>query len=239
MSETRIYSNTKRHGDSANMFNTGSGVDTHTFTLPPGKQYTRYEVQLLTLPGLTGYEVVRAPKRGATGAQRIQVKWHFAPFNHLGYRLRVYAGAPGPVTIEVGGNDWINRAYQAIEQKLTIALKVVGPDVANLMRIFTLSAAEPMPIHLLPGFDTPDPTPPDEDAPQAAAEPEFAPEADPVTLALISAGTVLALATAGFALMAWVLTEAMKQGYEVKVEHRVSANPLESHIIIHVEPPDS
>ncbi len=195
----------------------GEGTDTISFTLPPNRNFTRYSVDLLTPPVLTGYEVISAPKPGATGQQRIRVKWYHAPFNKVSYRVHIYHGKRGPVEIIVDSPDWLNRVRDAIEQELEIRLIVRGIQARDLYRQILLLSPEDLfvPADL---FYEPEPSGNGAVAEQEDAGTELdAPLAEPATATVTITMTVVVglVVIAFFATIAGVLMMAMHKGYKV------------------------
>lgn len=221
MSEKQITPSEKRSHASSNDWNLlpGGGTDTISFTVPSGERFTRYSIDLLT-PSLTsGYEVVSAPKRGATGQQKMRIKYHYAPFNKVSYRVRLYYGKPGPVEIAVDSTDWLNRVKDAIAQKLEVRLAVHGAQARELYRQLLLLAPHDVivPADLFYEPDESDNEPDNDvaiDQPQDGQQPIATlsePVAVTITLGVLGALVIIA----GFATIASVLMMAMHRGYAI------------------------
>jgi len=127
MAQELIYTNTKSHWDNDLDWNpgeSGKGVDTHAFTLPEGMKFARYLIDVEVASLASGYNVESAPKAGATGEQRIQVRWWYNPFGKIRYTIHVYGGEPEAVTVWHGENNWVGKALNTLQQEQE--LKISG-----------------------------------------------------------------------------------------------------------------
>ncbi len=140
MTEKKFYTKTKSHWDNDNDWNPEAGNGTDTISVNVPNQFTRYRVELLTPAGVSGYQVKSAPRKGSTGKQRFRIKWYYAPFGKVSYRLRAYSGKPKRVEIVVGGHNWLNEIEDAIEQGLEARLVVRGIQARNLYRQILMAA---------------------------------------------------------------------------------------------------
>mgnify|MGYP000203410516 CR=1 FL=1 len=125
MAQELIYSETRNHWDDESDWipgESGKGVDTHIFTLPAGKKFARYSIDVDVASLASFYRVESAPKAGATGKQQILVGWWYNPFGKIRYTLNVYAGEPETVTIWYGENNWAGKALNTLEQDLNLRM---------------------------------------------------------------------------------------------------------------------
>ena len=218
--ETRFYSKTKSHWDNDNDWNpeAGSGTDVISVNVP--NEFTRYRIELLTPPGVSGYEVVDAPRKGSTGRQKFRIKWYYAPFGKVSYRLRAYSGKPKPVEIVIGAHNWLHEVKDAIEQGLEVRLVVRGIQARNLYRQILMSAPNDLSVPSDLFFER-DVTPTDDDGDSAVSDAGNGAQADgPVAEAATITITLAICATlviiAGFATIAGILMMALHEGYDVE-----------------------
>ena len=127
MAQELIYTMTKSHWDNNldwNPAESGKGVDTHIVSLPEGTKFARYSIDVEVASLASGCNVESAPEAGATGEPRILVRWWYNPFGKISYTLHVYAGAPEPVTILYGENNWVGKALDTLRQEQEV--KIAG-----------------------------------------------------------------------------------------------------------------
>ncbi|NTU82335.1 MAG: hypothetical protein HGA45_23665 [Chloroflexales bacterium] len=249
MAETRIYSRIKSHQDADGDWlpEPGSDTDTHTIVLLAGQKFARYD--LMKLEGGCSVKSVKE----ADGVVTIEVDWYHLPLERARYHLRGYAGDIKAVKIAFGSNAWFERARDVIKQGLPLDITVSGPDARELWRqLSLLPGANPnlrSRSSLARVFDDGDevdgavvhdsggaPTIPrladDPGGPirLAAPTPEGS-AADPsggmitVSIIAILAGTVM------FAILAWLLKEAIDAGYFADADF-TGGNPPQVNIVL-------
>ncbi len=228
MTEKLIYKQVRSHSNS-NDWNpqAGSGTENLSFLVPPnGDPFTRYSVELLTLPGVTGCEVVSAPRPGTTGQQQLRVKWYYAPFNKVTYRVRAYTGKPGPIEIVVDSSDWLNRVKDAIAQNLAVRLVVRGIQARDLYRQLLLLSPNDVyvPANLFYEPDTIDNVMEVEQ--QHDGEVPAVPVAEVATVTITLAVLAGLVVIAGFATIAGVLMMAMHKDYSIPNIHYKTSTVL-------------
>lgn len=224
MSEEKgFFSKTKSHWDNDNDWNpeAGSGIDTISTNVPD--QFTRYSVELLTPPGVSGYEVLSAPTRGSSGNQKFRIKWYYAPFGKVSYRLHAYSGKRQRIEIVVDAHNWLNEVKDAIEQGLEIRLVVRGIQARDLYRQILMLAPNDLAVPsdlfferdaaITDGGKTP--ASDSENGDQLKG-----PASEAATIIAITLGICAALVIiAGFATIAGILMMAIHHGYSVDTSH--------------------
>lgn len=211
MAQDKIYTRTKSHWDNDQDWNpaeSGQGVDTHNFTVPDGKKYVRYSVNVLTATMFSGYLIEAAPRVGATGSQKVTVKWWYNPFGKIRYTLNVLAGDVEVIKIYFGENNWVGKAQNAIQQGQNFQIIVRGPDAKELFGQITRVSGRPMASNFF-----------------------VEPVSDTVAITLI---IVLGLMSMGaFATIAAILLYSIHEGYNAKASHKVHGPlPFDDELII-------
>jgi len=230
MPEIRIYSRIKSHHDADGDWlpEPGFGTDRHEIKVPAGQKFARYD-----LMKLEGGCSVKQTKVLANGNVALEIDWYHLPLERARYQLRGYAGDIKAVKIAFGSNAWFERARNVIKQGLSLDITVSGPDARELWRQLSLlpgaNPSLPSRSSLARVFDDSD-----EVAGMAAHDSGGAPNiprlADapggPIHLAgrapagsaadpgLITVSIITILAgTLTFAILAWLLKEAIDAGY--------------------------
>ena len=216
--ETRFYSKTKSHWDNDNDWNpeAGSGTDIITVNVPD--QFTRYRVELLTPPGVSGYKVLSAPPRGSSGRQKFRIKWHFAPFGKVSYRLRAYSGKREPVKIVVDTHNWLHEVRDAIEQDLEVRLVVRGIQARNLYRQILMLSPNDLAAPSDLFFERDEVRAEDGQPPASDLENGVqadGPAAEAATIAITLGICAALVIIAGFATVAGILMMAIHHGYSI------------------------
>lgn len=126
-----------------------SGVDKFTFTIPPGRVFSHYELRPITTTFPHELRVKKGPRAGATGDERIDVHWKLWGGGRVAYEVRgVYhrsQDVPPPLRVVVGSEGWDRLGFQLVEQRRNFSLVLVGPDanrIWNDIRRFTGSSNE-------------------------------------------------------------------------------------------------
>jgi|688.fasta_scaffold290019_2 hypothetical protein len=225
MAEQEIFGQFKSHWDDDNDWNpgeTGSGEDTHTFTVPAGKHFTRYHLSIEANTMGSSASVVAAPQAGATGQQTAKVSWHYNPFGKIAYTLRAYAddqAAPPPVVdIWVDTPNWERTAFDSIRQRKKVRLLLRGPNAKKFIELIRAAKG------LLP-------LPPTEQRYSI----QFAVAWDDVLIAAIVAAAVVAVVTLIVILV--ICVYAMDRNYYVKIDYdRKGPYPFDDSLEITLEP---
>jgi len=79
-------------------------------------KFARYLIDVDVASLASGYNVESSPKAGATGEQKIQVRWWYNPFGKIRYILHVYGGESEVVTVWHGENNWVGKALNTLQQ---------------------------------------------------------------------------------------------------------------------------
>ncbi|MEB4591935.1 hypothetical protein VSS37_13160 [Candidatus Thiothrix sp. Deng01] len=228
MAQQLIYKKTKSHSDGDDDWipDSAQGTDKHKFTIPADTKYVRYAIS--ASENLGGYEVKSSPKRGATGDQNVNVKWWFLPFGNIKYTLRVYTGNVEIIPIEVGSNNWIGQALDAIKQGDNFKLILGGHDARNLFstikrlandRFIPLADASTVEADDMPGAES---------SPAAPIEPMV----EPITITIAIVLAIISIAA--FATIAAIFIEAIHNGYNANAKHKAGATPLSDELEISV-----
>ena len=239
--ETRFFSKTKSHWDNDNDWNpeAGSGTDTISVNVPD--PFTRYSIELLTPPGVSGYEVLSAPTQGSSGTQKFRIKWYYAPFGKVSYRLRAYNGKRQPVEIVVDAHNWLNEVKDAIEQGLEIRLVVRGTQARDLYRQILMLAPNDLAVPsdlfferdaaMADGGQTPAS---DSENGAQPTGPAFEAATIAITLGICADLVIIA----GFATIAGILMMAIHHGYSVDTGHFKVDTPLGTYELdFNLKPP--
>ena len=219
---------TKSHSDNDWSLETRRGVDIIDVNFKQ-EVFTHYRIEPLTLPGVSGYEVKSAPKKGSSGRQQFRIKWHHAPFNKVSYRLRAYSGKPTPIEIVMDAHNWLNEVKDAIEQGLEIRLVVRGVQARNLYRQLLVAAPNDLFVPSDLFFEQNEISVSADDS--SASDPEngttaAAPAAEAVTITVTLAICATLVIMAGFATIAGVLMLAIQKGYNVETGQFEVDTPL-------------
>lgn len=227
MAEKAFYSAKKGHADTDGLGPIPSwaeGVDTFKATVPTGEKFTRYEIVRKNM--LADCQVIEAPKLGARGNVELQVKWNYTLFGTVDYRVRLYCadGKPRAVVIDVGSEGWDQRALDLIRQGVPFKLRLKGPDALTVFNLLSPRSVDT----IRKSYELND-----DDAGRSTAVHAQPRVADPVTLAIVAALTLIALA--GFATLAFVIQKAVDAGKCVNAKHSVSGpSPIDDSLEVDI-----
>jgi N-acetylmuramoyl-L-alanine amidase len=198
--EQVIYSQERAHADPPNfpinLPEPGKGSDSHTFDVPAGLLFSRWQMEVLADSPGAGYQVKNSPPAGAQGANQIQVEWWHLPYGRIKYRLTVYAspdGSAAPEPVSVDGPGWQARAKDQIQQGIPLSLAVHGENARRIYSAMRQRQAQ-------------------EREPVVEAQ-------EPITIftVVLVLGVIAAIVIAlGMLVFGALLYNAMEKGYDVK-----------------------
>ena len=131
--QVEVFGQTKVYEDPnnfpINLPEPGSGQDRFDVAVPDGLQLAHIDIEYLEQSPLASVEVVSGPKRGATGAQTIVLKWSHPPYGKIGYRVRVFASRTGdsaPTLLVENSTGFNDRMRLLLDQQAPVAVLVTG-----------------------------------------------------------------------------------------------------------------
>jgi len=226
--EIPIYEATLMHADQPEFPRLpapGSGEDSHTFTIPVGKRFSRWEIRTIEAGLAAGCEITQAPERGAVGEQALKVSWWHPPFGKVHVQIRAYAsttGNPSPVKVVYDSTGWLEQCRDHLRQGVPLGIAVEGAAADQLHAALEKTARE--------------------HPEQLSARPFVAGVDDAIILAVIGAIVLVVIAGMGFFVLYNIIQSAMEKGYEIrdtsfKVGGGEGPTRVDSEIVFNLIPP--
>jgi hypothetical protein len=226
--EIQIYEATLLHSDQPQFPRLpapGNGEEVHSFIIPAGKRFSRWEIGTIESGPVAGYEVKRAPERGSVGDQAMTVSWWHPPFGKIHVRIRAYAsttGTPSTTKVSYDSAGWLEQCRDQLKQGVPLGIAVKGQAAEQLHA--ALEKAER------------------EHPQQMSVRPFVAGVDDAVILAVVGAVVLVVIAGMGFLLLYNIIQSAMEKGYDIrdtsfKVGGGEGPTRVDSEIVFNLIPP--